>query len=224
MTLVINSAYPIHYSAIDLLGLRDIQLNIIPNNSPYVLATRGNPHVVIHPLSNMLKGEYPTIKFCGPGCKFPNYNYEPEIGFSELGAPIDTRPILEKMVFINTVGDTAFVKYLESLNIKLEIYGKRCYSLFYYGPLNCNSYDLYKQAKWIAVDCEEEALRALFMTKVNKSNGQIVISNFDYNGCMNFRKKDMAQRMSPPTDSYIESKNWNNIFNNLFKEIGVGNG
>lgn len=160
----------------------------------------------------------------GPGCKFPNYDYEPEIGFSELGAKIAPSPIVDKVVFVNTVGDTVFVKYLESLDLKLEIYGKKCHSLYYYGVLNFNSYDIYKDAKFIAVDCEEEALRAIFMTKVNKGTGQIIMSNFDYKSCSNFRNKDKTQMISPATDYFVESKNWNNIFNNLFTEIGVGNG
>lgn len=222
MTLVINSAYPLHYSAIDLLALRDIQLNIIQNNSPYVLATTGRPNIVIHPLSKVMTDEFPTIKFCGPDCQFPNFNYVPEMGFSELGSVRAPTTIQNKIVFINNLGDTAFIKYLESLGGHLEIYGKKCSSLYYYGPHDFDSYDIYKNARYIAVDSEEEVLKALFSTRINKNVGQTILSNFNYKSCTNFRNRDVVPELF--TDSFLESKNWNNIFNNLLKEIGIDNG
>lgn len=223
MTLVINSAYPIHYSAIDLLAIRNIKLNIILNSSPYVLANYGNPNIVIHPLSKVITNEFPTIKFCGPDCKFPNFNYEPIIGFSEIGSVKTPSKIINKIVFINTVNDIAFIKYLESLNIHLEIYGKKCPSLYYYGPFDFNSFDIYKDAQYIAVDSEEEALKALFSARINNNIGQTVLSNFNYKSCLNFKNnKGEAQELC--TDSFLESRNWNNIFNKLFNEIGVENG
>lgn len=221
MTLVINSAYTMHYSAIDLLAPRGIQLNIIQNNSPYVLATTGRPNVVIHPLSKVMSGEFPTIKFCGPDCKFPNFNHIPEMGFSELGSVKAPSEIEDKIVLINNVGDTAFIKYLESIGCHLEIYGKKCSSLYYYGPHNFDSYDIYRNARYIAVDSEEEALKALFATRINKNVGQTILSNFNYKSCSNFRNKGIVQELS--TDLFLESRNWNNIFNKLFKEIGVNN-
>lgn len=210
-----------HYSAIDLLALRDIQLNIIPNNSPYVLATTGRPNIVLHPLANVMRGEFPIIKFCGPDCEFPNFNYVPEMGFSELGSVRAPSEIQDKIVFINNAGDTAFIKYLESICGHLEIYGRKCSSLYYYGPHNFNSYDIYKDARYIAVDSEEETLKALFATRINKNVGQTILSNFNYKSCSNFRNKEGAQELS--TDLFLESRNWNNIFNKLFKEIGVNN-
>lgn len=223
MTLVINSAYPIHYSAIDLLAIRGIKLNIIPNNSPYVLATHGNPNIVIHPLAKVITSEFPTIKFCGPDCKFPNFAYKPEIGFSEIGSVKIPSKIINKIVLINNVNDMAFIKYLESLGEHLEIYGKKCPSLYYYGPCDFNSYDIYKDAKYIAVDSEEEALRALFSMRINNNIGQTILSNFNYKSCLNF-KNNKKEAQEPCTDSFLESKNWNNIFNKLFNEIGVENG
>ena len=216
---MINSAYVMHYSAIDLLAQRGVQLNIIQNNSPYVLAHTGKPNIVIHPLANMMDGEFPSIKFVGPNCVFPNFNYVPEIGFSEIGSVRKPSEIQEKLVFINNVGDTAFIKYLESLYMHIEIYGKRCSSLYYYGPHNFDSYDIYKSAKYIAIDSEGEALKALFSARINNS-GQKILSNFNYKGCVNFRNST-RNIQEECTDAFLESRNWNNIFNKLFKEIGV---
>ena len=228
MILKINSTYPIHETAIELLANRGVKLNIIKNNSPFVLAQVGSPDIVIHPLSKIMKGEFPMIKFCGPDCYFPNYNYVPEVGYSEIGLR-NTRPVslVDKIVLINTTNNMSLIKYLESLSglnqiFELQIYGNKCNSLYYYGPLKRNSYDHYKEAAIIGVDNEAEALKALFTDRINRMQ-QHIISSFDYNGCVNLKNRNAAMKMSVE-DSFLESKNWNNIFNKLFNEIGVTNG
>ena len=228
MTLKINSAYPIHETAVELLSIRDIQLKIIKHSSPFVLAQAGSPDIVIHPLSKVMTDEFPMIKFCGPDCSFPNYNWVPEIGYSEIGCRL-TVPVslVDKIVLINTTNNMSFTKYLESLSglnqvFELQIYGNKCNSLYYYGPLNKNSYDHYKEAAIIGVDNEAEALKALFTDRVNKLQ-QHIVSSFDYNGCINFKDKHSIRKIDVE-DSFLEYKNWNNIFNRLFNEIGVTNG
>lgn len=213
MILKINSSYQIHSSAVNFLRTVGVELNIIVNNSPYYLATHGAPNVVFHPLAHMMKGEFPEIKFFGPKCTFPNYEYNPLIGYTdynidELGpANLDA-----DIVFVNTVNDMALIKYLESLDMKLAIFGKPCNSLYYYGPQEFDSYSLYKAAtSLIAVDNEPEALKALRLT-VDNPNVHIV-AGFDYNGCMNFRNKNKVNTFN--YTATLVAKNWKTIFTNL---------
>jgi hypothetical protein len=213
MTLVINSSYQIHRSAVDFLRTKDVELNIIVNNSPYYLATHGRPNVVFHPLSHIMAGEFPEIKFFGPKCTFPNYEYNPSIGYTDYNIeevkPLD---LDADIVFINTINDMALIKYLESLDMKLAIFGQPCNSLYYYGPQTFDSYSLYKAAKlFIAVDNEPEALKALKWAiddpKVH------MIAGFDYDGCMNFRNRNKANTFNYAAT--LVAKDWKTIFTNL---------
>jgi hypothetical protein len=215
MTLVINSSYQIHKSAIDFLQTKNIQLNIVINNSPYYLATHGAPNIVFHPLSHMIKnGEFPEVKFFGPKCIFPNYEYTPSIGYSDHNIK-DTKQldVEADIVFINTVNDIALIKYLESLNMRLAIFGRPCNSLYYYGPQTFDSYSLYKtnNVSIIAVDNEQEALKALRIS-VDGSMAHMV-SGFDYDGCMNFRNKNKTTQLD--YNATLVAKNWKTIFTNL---------
>lgn len=213
MTLVINSSYQIHSSAIDFLHTVGVKLNIIVNNSPYYLATHNRPNVVFHPLSHIMAVEFPEIKFFGPKCKFPNYEYNPSIGYTDYNIekikPLD---LDADIVFINTINDMALIKYLESLNMKLAIFGQPCNSLYYYGPQTFDSYGLYKASKsLIAVDNEPEALKALRLIVDNPNIH--TVAGFDYDGCMNFRNKSIANRFD--CNATLVAKNWKTIFTNL---------
>lgn len=215
MTLVINSSYQIHRSAVDFLRTKDVELNIIVNNSPYYLATHGRPNVVFHPLAYAMRGgEFPEIKFFGPKCTFPNYEYSPSIGYTDYNIeevkPLD---LDASVVFINTINDMALIKYLESLDMKLAIFGQPCNSLYYYGPQTFDSYSLYKtnNVLVIAVDNEQEALKAL---RISADDSMVhMIAGFDYDGCMNFRNKNKAIRFD--CNATLVAKNWKTIFTNL---------
>ena len=214
MTLVINSSYQIHRSAIDFLRTKDVELNIIVNNSPYYLATHGNPNIVFHPLAYAMRGgEFPEIKFFGPKCSFPNYEYNPSIGYTDYNIeevkPLD---LDTDIVFINTINDIALIKYLESLDMKLVIFGQPCNSLYYYGPQTFDSYAIYKAAKsFIAVDNEAEALKAARLV-IDDPNVHI-IAGFDYDGCLNFRNRNKANIFN--YEATLMAKNWKTIFTNL---------
>lgn len=212
----INTAYPIFYSAIPMLAQKGIELNVIKNNSPFTLATLGSPDVVIHPLSHVMNGEFPEIKFVGPNCSFPNYEFTPELGYTDWNfegiASIDTGA---DIIFINTINDISFIKYLESLNKPLAIFGKPCNSLYYYGELEIDSYALYKGAKLIAVDNEAELYKA---ARVEATSSRL-ISNFNNDLCINFKNTDHKDIK----DHFLilKNKNWNEIFKNLFKQLDI---
>lgn len=220
MTLTINSGYKEHLTARKFLASKNIKLNVIESNSPYILATIDNPNIVIHPMSKIMDDEYPSIKFCGPDCKFPNYNFNLINGFTDLGLnKIPSKKIENEIILINTINDTPLVKYLESLNLKLSIYGEPCSSLYYYGKTEVDSYILYKNSAIIGVDNETELLKALSVIKSNNFY-QRIISIIDNNYCFNFKNKNQIQK-NENLDLYLESKNWNNIFSNFLNEIGV---
>ena len=220
MTLKINTFYSGHASAQPLLYSKGIELNVINNRSPYMLIT-GEPDVVIHPLSKVMKDEFPQIKFCGPGCSFPNYEFTYQQGFTdnEIMKYIFPNPP-KRRVLINTTNDMAFIKYLESLNDNLEIYGKKCDSLYYKGPLKHDSYHYYFRGTYLSADNEHEALKALRSSSVI---GETVITNFDFTGCLNFKtrienKKHFTRN---EIEDFLENRHWNTIFRNLMKSIGA---
>lgn len=217
MTLKINTFYSGHASAIPTLYKRKIELNVINNKSPYVL-TAGSPDVIIHPLSKIMNGEFPQIKFCGPGSTFPNYDFTYIQGFSDNEIMKYIRPNpAKKRVFINTTNDIAFIKYLESLNDNLEIYGKKCDSLYYKGPLEHDSYHYYFRGTYLSADNEEDALKAMRATSMGP-----VITNFDFTGCLNFktRQTNTKQFTMEEIDDFLYDRHWNTIFRNLMKRIG----
>ena len=220
MTIRINTAYPIFYSAIPMLAQKGIELNIVKSNSPFTLATINSPNIVIHPMSYIMKDEFPEIKFVGPQCKFPNYNYIPEVGYTDWNfEEIARADFVADIVFINTIGDMAFIKYLESLGKSLAIYGRPCDSLYYYGEPNVDSYALYKSAKLIAIDNEAELYKAA-RTEATSSH---LLSNFNNNLCINFKDRKNDENIK---DHFLtmKNKNWNEIFKNLFKELGINYG
>lgn len=219
MTIKINTSYPVFYSAIPMLASKDIDLKIIKSNSPFTLASVDSPDIVIHPMSFVMKDEFPEIKFVGPNCEFPNYEFTPEIGYTDWNInTIDPKNIDVELVFINTLSDMSFIKYLESLGLTLAIFGRQCDSLYYYGELEVDSYALYKAAEFIAVDNEAELLKAA-RTK-DRAKPQIVC-NFNNNICFNF--KDTNKKYEYTTD-ILEHKNWDYIFKKLFKQIGSNYG
>lgn len=222
MTTTINTSYPIFYSAIPMLAQKDINLNIIKSNSPFTLATNGSPDVVIHPLSNIMKDEFPTIKFVGPNCKFPNYEFTPEIGYTDWNInEIESVNIGVELVFINTINDMVFIKYLESLGISLAIFGKPCDSLYYYGELKVDSYALYKNTNFIAVDNEAELLKA---ARIKDRALPKIVCNFNNDICFNFRYQKEVNKKYEYSVEIMEHKNWDYIFKNLFKQLGVNYG
>lgn len=217
MTLKINSFYSGHESAIPVLYSKGIELNVINNKSPYVL-TADNPDIVIHPLSKIMKGEFPQIKFCGPGCEFPNYDFTYEQGFSDKDIIKYIYPNPPKRrVFVNTMNDIAFIKYLESLGENLEIYGKKCDSLYYKGPLEHDSYYYYYRGMYLSADNEQEALKAL-----RAASATTVITNFDFTGCLNFktRRTNTKHFTVNEIEDFLEDRYWNTIFRKLLKKIG----
>lgn len=218
MTLKINTFYPGHASAVPKLYQKGIELNVINNKSPYVL-TAGDPNVVIHPLSKVIQGgEFPQIKFCGPKCEFPNYDFTYEQGFddSDIIKYIHPNPD-KKGVFINTTNDIAFIKYLESLDENLEIYGKKCDSLYYKGPLEHDSYYYYYRGTYLYADNEHDALKAL-----RAGSMSTVLTNFNFVGCINFKTRTTNDKKFTKNEieDFLEDRNWSNIFRKLLRKIG----
>ena len=162
----INSYYKEHNDAIKCMSNFGIQLNIIPNESPYLLAQDG-PDIVIHPNSHMIREEYPAVKFLGPNCKFPNFDYSPKFGFDALSYTNKKSPIKSECVFINTLGEenNEFIKTLES-NHYVRVWGRQTNCIGYMGPLNCNSFELYNNSDICAADNESEILKILSLNKV----------------------------------------------------------
>ena len=211
----INSYYKIHENAIKTLALMDIELRIVNSPSPYVLANYSSPDIVIHPISKLIQGQYPHIKFCGPDCSFPNYEFKTLIGFSppneDLGKISHTDTIL-----INTIGDIALIKYAESISEgrELIIHGKQCDSLYYAGPVPKDTYLFYAGANSILVDNEYEVLKALYI----KDDTQLLITGFDYNCCFNFRNP--KGEISNTKDKLLKERDWKFIFTELLEKIG----
>jgi len=212
----INTFYKIHATAIETLKEMDVELRVVESQSPYVLANYDTPDVVIHPMSKIIKGEFPNIRFFGPNCEFPNYPFNPLVGFPAPSEEVkestsDHTEDENKVVLINTVGDRALIKYAESMNKELVIYGKVCDSLYYSGPAPFDTYLLYANAGTILLDNEYEVLKALYM----KNIGQTIITGFDYTNCFNLRN----QKRVIPDDrvKLLEERSWNFIFNKLLE-------
>lgn len=216
MNLTINSYFKSHYAAIDSLRSIGINLNIIPNPSPYVVADTGSPNIVIHPKANLIKNEYPHIKFAGPNCTFPHYPFEMEIGIPDF--QVSSQNVLDGIVYLNSVNDYAFIKYLESLDRPLSIYGKSCNSIYYAGPLQENTYKAYEKYKYIAVDNEHEALIAIKVMR-DLNLGQKIYSNFNYIDCINF--KDSGLKFKNDDPMFLENKRWVKIFERLLENMGL---
>ena len=123
----INTDMPQYASAIRPLAKYGINLNVIRGtNSPYKLAHINKPNVIISHSSKLIKMEFPHIKFVGPQCKFPNYEYIPEQGFdSSICDEIPASHIKSKSVFINKEGpkNKIFIKKIESLGLAPKVIG-----------------------------------------------------------------------------------------------------
>jgi len=220
MTLKINSYYTEHATAKELLASKNIDLRIINNKSPYVLANSDSPDIVVHPEASLISaGEFPEIKFCGPGCKFPNYNIVLPYGYSDYKIDEIQAGEFNDIVFLNTQNDYSFIKYLESFDKKLSIYGRQCDSLYYKGNLQNNSYSYYKNANLIAVDNEHAALKAM---RSRKSHEVEVISNFDMESfdISNYQTRGDVKIFKNRTDEILAQRNWDNIFREFLNAIG----
>lgn len=217
----INSYYLQHLDAVKTFHKFGIILNIINNESPYFLA-QDNPDIVIHPKSNIMNGEYPTIKFIGPGCNFPNYNYSPEFGFDAISYTNIKSPIKSECSFINTLGDKnkEFIKKLESLYY-VRIWGRPTDSIGYMGPLNCNTYEIYNNSDICAADNESEILKIGYAGKMCHTSFSYMENRllFAQNLMMPEEERYKA-KLFIKQDAYFEVKNWINIFNEIFKICG----
>lgn len=208
----INSYYKEHYDAIPFLAKYNIELNVITNESPFVLA-QTSPNIVIHPKSNMMNGEYPTIKFLGPNCSFPNYNYIPEFGFNKSGYTKNKHKIKSECSFVNTTNNLKFIKKLESM-FHLRIWGLPVDSLGYMGRLNCSTYEIYNNSDFCAADNEQEILKANY-------SGKICYTPFDYLNnrlrlVQNIFNQTNDVRLFIDSEEFFESKDWRTIFNKIF--------
>lgn len=217
----INSYYTQHLDAVKTLYKFGITLNIINNESPYFLA-QDNPEIVIHPNAYVMNGEYPIVKFLGPECKFPNYNYSPEFGFDSVSYTDKKSPIKSECSFINTLGDEnkEFIKKLESLYY-VRIWGRPTDSIGYMGPLNCNPYEIYNNSEICAADNESEILKVGYTGKMCHTPFSYMGDRllFAQNLMMPEEERDKAKLFINQQD-YFEVKNWAKIFNEMFKICG----
>ena len=213
----INSYYSQHYDAINFLKKYGIELNIIVNESPFALA-QSKPNIVIHPKSFILNGEYPTIKFMGPECDFPNYKYLVNFGFDKESATNKMHPIKSQCSFINTTNNIDFIKKLESM-FSLRVWGRPVDSLSYMGPINCNTYEIYNSSEVCAADNESEILKATYV-------GKFCYTPFNYLGgkfCLTqniFEANNDYARIFVNKDELFELKDWRVIFNEIFEICG----
>jgi actin-related protein len=212
----INSFYKEHKDAIGHLNKFGITITVINNPSPFVLA-QDSPDIVIHPESKMVKDKYPTVKFLGPDCVFPNYNYTPEFGFDSSSVTAKKSEVKSQCSLINTLGYEAnekFIKKLEEMYY-LRVWGRPANCIGYMGPLDCNSYEIYNSSEVCAADNEAEILKIGYV-------GKMCHTPFDYmdNRVMFaeniFNKSDKA-RLFIDSDELFENKNWGAIFNRMLK-------
>lgn len=217
----INSYYKEHKDAVLTLAKKGIELKVITNDSPYLLA-QDSPDIVIHPNSRVMNGEYPTIKFLGPKCSFPNYEYIPEFGFDSQSVTHKTHPIKSKCAFINTRGEenAEFIKKLESMYY-LRIWGVPTNSLGYMGPLNCNSYEIYNSSEVCAADNEAEILKIGYVGKMCHTPFDYMDNRllFAHNLMLSDEERDKT-RLFINQEEYFESKSWIAIFNRMFEICG----
>lgn len=218
MNLTINSYFKTHYAAVESLANAGIRLNIIPNPSPHVLANTGSPNIVIHPKASLVGNEYPHIKFAGPNCSFPHYPFEMEIGIPDF--EVSNSELTDGIIYLNSTNDFSFIKYLESLERPLRIYGKSCHSIYYSGSFSeqTPTYKEYEKYKYIAVDNEQEALIAIKVMRTLKA-GQKIYSNFNYIDCINF--KDSGLKFKNEDEMFLENKRWVKIFEKLIESMGM---
>jgi hypothetical protein len=217
--LVINTNYPIFNSAIYPASKRGIELNIIKTNSIYRLAQEFSPNIVLCDVPPNDR-EFPNVKFVGPKCDFPNYNYEFRYGFdSEIleQTPPSDMPI--DVIFINKNGqkDKLLIKKAESLGLNLKVVGQG------YGvsQLNLERLDdieitsLYKKARICLASDPEEAYKILWMNK-------ICLTSFNFPDCHNIMKVSTLPHLTEPNAYDRISKNrWIEIFNEIMEITGT---
>lgn len=212
----INSFYNEHRDAISYLNKLGITLRVINNPSPFVLA-QDSPDIVIHPESKIVKDKYPTIKFLGPNCEFPNYDYMPEFGFDSSSKTNEKSKIKSQCSFINTLGYEYNEKFIKKLEEKyyVRVWGRPSNCIGYMGPLNCNSYEIYNSSEICAADNGAEILKIGYV-------GKMCYTPFDYMGnrlifAQNIFNQDNNAKMFINQDELFETKNWGAIFNRMFK-------
>lgn len=206
---------PQYVGAIRPLSKYGIHLNIIKSGgSPYKLAHTNKPNVVISHSSSLINMEFPHIKFVGPKCKFPNYDYTPEQGFdSSLCDEIEASPIKSKVVFINREGpkNKIFIKKMESLGLSPKVVGDG----FGIAQINLRhlheTASLYKSAQYGASTSAEEIYKILYL-------GKPCITPWDFPHCTNIMK---TNKLTMNTDQveFAKQFDWLNIFAKIFDLI-----
>ena len=213
----INSYYKAHKSAYPMLLSKGIDLTIVDSKSPYVLATYNNPDVVIHPLSNIIKGEFPEIRFFGPKCEFPHTEFNFAYGYSSYGiesiAPIDE---FTDVIFINTANNPKYISAVENMakenGLTFGIYGRKYDSSLYYGPIKESIFAYYKSCKIAAVDSVTEALNVLSL------RGPRVVAPFMMPFTTNV-KGEPHDNNGFELDNFLEINSWEYLFKDILKEL-----
>lgn len=211
----INTDIIQYASAIRPLAKYGIHLNIIKSdNSPYKLAHTNRPNVVISHTASLINMEFPYIKFVGPKCKFPNYDYIPEQGFDkELCDLIEPSKINSKTVFINREGNKnkLFIKKMESLGLAPKVIG----SGFGIAQINLQYHiepaSLYKSAQFCGASLVEEIYKILYL-------GKPCITPWDFPYCNNIMKSNKIEMSSEQID-FAKQFDWLNIFARIFNLI-----
>lgn len=208
----INSGYIGHKDAENSLReMLGIELNVIDTDSPYELAKYKNPNIVISHNSKLINGEFPTIKFCGPDCTFPNIPFEYEVGVDTL--PIFTStsifPIKSEWIFLNRTSNNELIQKALSLNRYIRVFGPKINYYGYTGPID-NPYKYMGACTSCIVDTEADALRAIAM------NIKQVYTPFPYPFCTNIMGEQYSGPIVDRTE-FIESKLWVTIFKKVLE-------
>lgn len=211
----INTDIPQYLSAVRPLAKYGIYLNVIRGaGSPYKLAHINRPDVVISHSAHLINMEFPHIKFAGPKCKFPNYDYSPEQGFdSESCDLIDPFRINSKTVFINREGpkNKMFIKKMESLGLAPKVVGDG----FGIAQINLRhlseSAGLYKSAQFCGATLAEEVYKILYL-------GKPCLTPWDFPHCNNIMKSTKVD-VSSEQSAFAKQFDWLNIFAKLFDLI-----
>lgn len=215
MTLKINSDLVNYSSAVPMLARYGINLNILHNcNSPYKLAHANRPDVVISMNANKITTEFPHIKFVGPQCKFPNYEYNPVQGFNaELCDIAPPSELKSKVIFINRQGpkNKLFIKKIESIGLSPFVLGDG----FGIAQINYGKKEpiesLYKSAEFVAATSVEDIYRALYL-------GKMCITPWEFPHCNNIFKSAKLT-MNPAQIEFAKQFDWKNIFGEILAKI-----
>lgn len=217
--MIINTNITTYESAISELATLGVSLKII-NGGVYKLAQSGKPNIVLCNDANKIDGEFPHIKFVGPNCKFPNYNYALEIGFNSiLRDMVPPSKIKSNAIFLNLEGvkNKIIIKKIESLGIPLKVIGNG-FGISQINPLTFeDSYAFYKSAEMCIATHPIEIYKILYL-------GKPCLTPFDFPFCTNI--KDIGAHnvwaISPKEGQieFAEGYSWTNIFNKIMVAAG----